>query len=74
MEASCTVTDKEILVNSYREKDKKKKMARAISKNQVSDPGPSCFFKPINIISRIVTRKHNCVPVLTLVSAVQTDV
>ena len=33
---------KEILVNSSL-KTTRKKMARAISKNQVSDPGPSCF-------------------------------
>ena len=37
-------TDKETLVNSFlkaTKKKKKKKLARAISKNQVSDPGPS---------------------------------
>ena len=39
---------KEILVNSSL-KTNKKKMARAISKNQVSNPGPSwpsCYFFP----------------------------
>ena len=35
-------TDKEILVNSsLKGKKKKEKMARLISKTQVSDPGPS---------------------------------
>ena len=43
-------TDKEILVNSsLKINKKKKKKARAISKNQLSDPGPSwpsCYFFP----------------------------
>ena len=51
MEASCR--HEEILVNSsVKATKKKKKLARAISKNQVSDPGPSwpsCF-----VISQIV--------------------
>ena len=44
-------TDKEILVNSSL-KTTTKQMARAISKNQVSDPGPpwpSCFFRKASL-------------------------
>ena len=37
---------KEILVNSYL-KATKKKLDRAISKNQVSDPWPSCLLDKI---------------------------
>ena len=43
MEASCTVQTKRNSCKFFSENDtkKKKKMARAISKNQVSDLGPS---------------------------------
>ena len=47
-------TDKEILVNSSLKGAKK--MARVISKTQVSDPGPSwpsCFYKFIYMIMAI---------------------
>ena len=59
-------TDKEILVNSsLKSTKKKKKTGKAISKNQVSDPGPSwpsCFvfgqvlhFVELNLDYRIWT-------------------
>ena len=46
MEASCTVQTKRNSCKFFSESDNKKILARAISKNQVSDPGPSwpsCF-------------------------------
>ena len=39
MGATCSAQTKEILVNSFRKGQKK--MARVISKTQVSNPGPS---------------------------------
>ena len=57
MEASCTV-------QFFSESDKKKKkLARAISKNQVSDPGPSwpsCLKKKIVIFDFVSTKSIIC--------------
>ena len=54
MEASCTVQTKRNSCKFFSESDqKKKKMARAISKNQVSDPGPSwpsCLYDAPGVI------------------------
>ena len=52
MEASCTVQTLRNSCKFFSESDKKK-LARAISQNQVSDPGPSwpsCFFDRVEIL------------------------